>query len=190
MQRYSFKFAVALLTFIIGVSVVTAWYFRRAEPTEPPPAINVAQPSIINNSEPTALYDPCAFSRPNNRRLEAHEAIRLAECFIIQNGYTDLPPIDDRSNLTPESVEPGTDEFGLQMRHDSLERRAYGFMHGGNGSLIVFRLKQQSHEVHHNNEGSTYRVGRAVTMDAYGRQMRMQHQGFFLDFPRLQRLNP
>lgn len=189
MQRFSFKFAVALLTFLIGVAAVAAWYFHRSAPAESQPTAIVAPPATIGNPEPAASYDPCAFPQPNNRRLEAQEAIRLAECFIIQNGYTDLPPIEDRSKLTPEFDELGTNEFILQMRHDSLERRAYGFIHGDNGSLIVFRPKQQSHEVHH-NEGSTDRVGRAVTVDAYGRQMRMQHQGVFLDFPRLQRLNP
>jgi hypothetical protein len=191
MQRFSFKFAIALLTFIIGVAAVTVWYLRRAEPAEQQPAVNVAPDTATNNPETTASSDPCGYPIPNNKRITAEEAVILAECFIIQNGYTDLPPMEDRSRLTPESVDPGTDERGMEMRHDSLERRAYGFMQGdihGDGWTIAFRYRRSPDRVRYYGDRLDV-LGRAVTMDAYGRRMRVQHSDLFLTLPYLQKVN-
>ncbi len=183
MKHFSIRFIVAALTFLIGVSATLFWFSRRDEIPESQPVRNSEQPAASPHSS-----DPCSFTRTDKKKLKASEAIQLAECFIIQNGYTDLPPIEDKSKLTPESVYPGTDDLGMQMRHDSLERRAYGFMQDerdGDWS-VIFRYKRESDEIAH-DEGRTYRVARAVVMDAYGRQIRVMHQDFLLDFPRIQR---
>lgn len=55
--------------------------------------------------------------------LTQSEAVALAERFIKQNGYTDLPP--DKTKLTYEMIEWESNvDTMLQNRHDTLERRA------------------------------------------------------------------
>jgi hypothetical protein len=85
-------------------------------------------------------------SSPQTRkRLGEAEAIENAEQFIITQGYTDLPPTSDKRRLVPESVDPGTDAMGMKLRHDSLERKAYGVMkeNGEYGAwIIVFRYNK------------------------------------------------
>ena len=55
--------------------------------------------------------------------LTQSEAVALAERFIEQNGYTDLPP--DKTKLTYETIEWESNvDTMLQNRHDTLERRA------------------------------------------------------------------
>jgi hypothetical protein len=43
-------------------------------------------------------------SSKRNRILTEDEAIARAEEFIKDNGYTDLPPMEDKSKLVPEAV--------------------------------------------------------------------------------------
>ena len=189
MQNHYLKLAVALSTFIIGLAVVTAWYVHRFEPAGSQPAVAVS-PTPSGESEPAAPHDPCAFTRPASRKVSAEEAVLLAECFIIQNGYTDLPPMEDETKLTPESVFPGTDEYGMQMRHDSLERRAYGIAADeryGEGWTVLFRYRNKPDEVEFYGETLT-RIGRAVTMDAHGERMRVEHSDQPLNTPGIQRL--
>jgi hypothetical protein len=81
-------------------------------------------------------------SQAQKQKLSEAEAIRLAEQFIAQNGYTDLPP--DRSELAYETIEweSNVDEI-LRGRRDTLERKAYGLVRGRKGSApgwtVVFR---------------------------------------------------
>ena len=192
MRRLSLRFLVAILTFVVGVTAASLWYFRRPEPAKPLPVVNT-EPSIqvASPNEADASYDPCAYPRPIHRKITSEEAVHLAECFIIQNGYTDLPPIEDKSKLKPESVYPGTDELGMQMRHDSLERRAHGFMGSGEDGglwMVTFRYRKKPNLVRF-YRGKLSTIGRAVTMDGYGKRMRVEHQDFALDIPELQKLN-
>ena len=82
--------------------------------------------------------------------IDEAQAISIAEQFIVQNGYTDLPPMEDRSKLFYESIEGGStpDEI-LEYRHNTLERSAYGIKKAlrsstgwkeGVGWTIVFSL--------------------------------------------------
>ncbi len=103
--------------------------------------------------------------------LTQAEAVRLAEIFIIENGYTDLPAT--RTKLSFESLEFFGDdtEVMLQQRHDTLERKSVSA--GGEkdaGWTVVFRY------AHHPDAN----VGRAVTMNFDGSKMRVQHQDIFL----------
>src|SRR5215471_10875655 len=88
-------------------------------------------------------YEPQ--SQPKKEVSES-EAIRLAEEFIVNNGYTDLPPSEDKSKLKCESVDCGLDEWSMKkIRHNSLLRDAYGVWRydtkkRGKGSwTVVFR---------------------------------------------------
>ncbi len=124
MKGLPIKLTFAILTFFIGVGAVGFWYLSHLE-AESQQSLSDA----ISSVKPVkfTVENPCDYPQPKYRELEAEEAVYLAECFIIQNGYTDLPPITDKFKLTPENVFPGTDEEGMKMRHNSLERKAYAF---------------------------------------------------------------
>ncbi len=97
------------------------------------------------------------------------EAIRLAEMFVAQNGYTDLPVPQD-AKLTLESIEYGSNTAErLEFRHATLERRALGAyrMHGG--WTVTFRYK-----------GDTLADGkRGVWVDDSRKRIRMFHQDVY-----------
>lgn len=169
MRGFSLRLTVALATFVIGVNAVSAWVFYRLQPVEDKPSANrpVATPTP---------YDSCLLTR-TQKKLSESEAVRLAECFVVQNGYTDLPPMQDLSKLSYETfddVPPA--ERALEVRRNTLERRAYGVRNGGKGGdrvdvadgwTVVFRYNPD-----------TKGRGRAVTMDAYGNHIRMQHPDY------------
>ncbi len=142
MKRLPLRLTLAILTLFIGVSVVGFWYLSRLK-AESQKSLSDAISSIP--SVKMTFENPCDYPQPKDRKLEAEEAVHLAECFIIQNGYTDLPPIADKSKLTPENLFAGTSEEGLKMRHDSLERRAYSYERNnefyGGSWVIMFRYK-------------------------------------------------
>ena len=131
--------------------------------------------------------DPCVYLQPTDRELTAEEAVAAAECFIIQNGYTDLPPIADRSKITPESLWGLTDDEGMKRRHDSLERQAYSYERNpeflGHSWRVMFRYKPHPKTVEFlgdriNDEG------RAVVMDLDGKFIHIQHAEYSLRSPR------
>ena len=106
--------------------------------------------------------------------LLEREAVRVAEQFIADNGYTDLPPLADRRQLSFETIEwaDNIDEM-LRLRHNTLERKAYGVRRGKwgdpQGWTIAFRSK-----------GEDQQTGRRVTMDGKGGGIRVEHKDFFL----------
>lgn len=105
-------------------------------------------------------------------RLTQRQAVAFAEQFIVQNGYTDLPP--DKTKLAHETIEWETDvDRMLKQRHNTLEHHAYGILRGRKGGepgwTVVFCYKGHC--------GST---GRAVTMDLDGSEPRVEHVDFFL----------
>jgi leucyl aminopeptidase len=113
------------------------------------------------------------------RPLKEAEAIHIAEQFVAENGYTDLLPNQDRTQLSSESLDSAEIDQRLRQRYNTLERKAYAV---GNGDVreygwtIVFRYNQKSED-----EEPIKEVGRAVTMDADGRNIKMQHQDTFLN---------
>ena len=133
-----------------------------------------------------AYDEPCDYLRPG-RKLNDREAVRLAECFIEANGYTEARAIADRSKLTPENVYSGTDDEGLKMRHNSLEKNAYGYWRSeryGEGWEIAFRYIPKTEMLKFYSERFKT-IGRCVSMDAFGDRMRVEHSNCFLTFPDL-----
>jgi hypothetical protein len=111
------------------------------------------------------------------KKLNEAEAVRLAEQFIAQNGYTDLPP--DKSKLAYESIEweSNIDEM-LRQRRNTLEPKAYGVVRerkNAPGWTVVFRYK-------HRATGQMRGNGRAVTMNLDGSKMRVEHVDFTLKY--------
>jgi hypothetical protein len=118
------------------------------------------------------LFSVAVVGYSQKRQLTARQAVALAEQFIAQNGYTDLPP--DKTKLSYETIEWERDlDRMLNRRHDTLERRAYGILRGRKGGepgwTVVFCYKAHC--------GAT---GRAVTMNLDGSEPRVEHVDFFL----------
>jgi hypothetical protein len=113
-------------------------------------------------------------------RLSQSEAVALAEQFIAQNGYTELPP--DKNKISYEAMEPSSNlEQMLQERHNTLERLAYGFRSGRKGGAagwtVVFRYA-------HPIDRHATSTGRAVTMNLDGTEIRIEHVDFLLRYAR------
>ena len=121
-------------------------------------------------------------SSKRNRILTEDEAIARAEEFIKDNGYTDLPPTEDKSRLVPEPVFGGTDEDELKLRHNTLQAKAYGIIQGGRtgeGWYVVFRY----------NSNNAENYGRAVSMNGSGENLKVEHQDIGFESRRLKRIN-
>lgn len=174
MTRYRKNLITVVLISSICVIVFVFFYFLRFD-SESERAMSEAI-AFVPSVKP--IYDnPCDYPQPLLRELNGEEAVFLAECFVIQNGYTDLPPIADKSKLTPENLFALTDEDGLKMRHDSLERKAYSYerSQGYGGSwTIMFKFKPHPDVVESWGEGFNH-IGRAVVMDFYGGELRILH---------------
>ena len=119
---------------------------------------------------------------PGPKVIDAERAVRLAERFVRENGYTDFVP-PDASKLVPEGVEFSGREEWLAERHNTLRPRARGYLKGSrndpSGWTVGFELVKPL------EDGD---FGRAVTMDEHGDHVRMQHMGFNLKVlrPRLE----
>ena len=116
-------------------------------------------------------------SHAQKKKLSEAEAIRLAEQFIAQNGYTDLPA--DKNTFAYESIEweSNVDEM-LKGRRGTLERKAYGLVRerkSAPGWTIVFRYK-------HPSTRQMRRNGRAVTMSLNSSDTRVEHVDFILRY--------
>jgi hypothetical protein len=121
-------------------------------------------------------------------------AIRTAEEFIKDNGYTNAPPTEDKSKLVPESIDGGIDNEGLKHRRDTLEPRAYGVIQGGrsgDGWYVVFRFNRDNPEYRQimtDFEQTYEKYGRAVVMDRLGENLRVEHQDIGLEPKNLKRI--
>lgn len=136
------------------------------------------QPILVS----VLLLFSAAFVFPaQKQKLSEVEAVRLAEEFIAQNGYTDLRA--DKSKLAHETIE-WTSNVGdiLKQRHDTLARKAYGIVHGRKGGAagwtVVFRYSHPASKQERRN-------GRAVTMNLDGSGLRVEHVDFILKYVEL-----
>jgi hypothetical protein len=112
-------------------------------------------------------------ARRAKKAIDARQAVRIAERFVRENGYTDFIPVDPRQ-LNPESIEfsHGRRDW-LKGRHNTLKPKSVGHLKGPKGWTVGFALVKP--------RDPTRPVGRAVTMDARGRNVRVEHMGFNLD---------
>ena len=113
--------------------------------------------------------------RPDAIPIDAKEAVAIAERFVRDNGYTDFVP-PDLSKLQSESIERGDREFWLKMRHNSLRPLARGVSRdtdrGFEGWVVGFDYVDSRYSGH----------CRAVTMDEYGQNLRMEHKDFIAKY--------
>ena len=105
------------------------------------------------------------------------EARRLAEEFILRNGYTDIPPVDD-SEVVFESEDPTDRVEALRLRANTLEAAAYAVRRRPDRWIVIFRYNTASAFRHTTPEFSEYvkSNGRALTMDLAGHGLHLEHQ--------------
>jgi len=109
------------------------------------------------------------------KEITLSRAVRLAEEFVIRNGYTDLPPSKDKNEIKLEPIERYSNiDAILADRRNTLERRAYGgkVRPDVGGWIVVFRYKDKERNA---------KSGRVVTMGPKGENIRMEHQDFLLN---------
>jgi hypothetical protein len=127
-----------------------------------------------------------ASTAQERKTLTEAEAIHLAEQFVVENGYTDLPPTQDKSKFSYESIDSDDPDVALKARYNTLERNAYGVRGrdaGRHGWTVVFRYNHADEEYRRiipDCQKPVETTGRAVTMEADGSGIRMQHQEFLL----------
>jgi hypothetical protein len=123
----------------------------------------------------SALESLLSNSAAKTSKISEAEAVKIAEKFIEANGYTSFRPAPDKEKITLESIEWSSDiKEILKSRYDTLQPKAYGFLKGGKGKkegfTVIFRYK----------DVSIKDVGRAVTMDSDGKNLRVEHVSIFL----------
>ena len=98
-------------------------------------------------------------------------AVRCAERFVVEQGYTELPGLTDTTLIVPEGIEWSSSKTEWRsQRHGSLEPRALGVCTGPKDypSTVVLRYRK-------------VRGARGLTLDTAFGFLRMQHQDFRLD---------
>jgi hypothetical protein len=147
--------------------------------------------AAAEQTKPTSVFSEPCLAPQSNKKISAVEAVKLAECFVTANGYTDLPPMVDISKLSYESWADGPPaEEALKKRHNMLERKASGIQQGIKrvgkvwaGWLVAFRYS--SNYARYRNFMPDYdkhikKYVRAVSLDEYGKEMKVEHEDFRL----------
>ena len=142
-------------------------------------------------SESPALTEVCSVPQTETK-LEALEALLLAECFVTSNGYTDLPLMADTTNLSWEGVDWADPKQRLEYRYNTLERRAYGVIRGSrtkDGWSVVFRYNRNNPKFQSDKyvfDKYIDSFGRVVSMDVAGGNIHVEHIDFRLsDFTKV-----
>lgn len=185
MKRITYWLIVLFITFGFGV---TATFF----------AFRYSQNQVVTKGELTVEYQPILETDSLTKTIlpieESPEAkaVRIAEEFVAQNGYTDLPA--DKNKIDYETVEfaRNLDEL-LKSRANTLERKAYGVLYeatgtkmGEKGWTVVFQSKGVSDDYYKSISLATGKkitrenspIGRAVTIDANFQNLLVEHKDF------------
>ncbi len=183
MRHYSLRFIFIPLALSISIVAIAGWFSACRKFTGKSVVTEDTNKVIV-------LSKPC-FLEPSKNKIDASEAVRLAECFVSLNGYTDFRPMSDKSKLSYESWADGPPaEEALARRKNTLLRKAYGVREGRgrlgdvkDGWTIAFRYNPDNlyfrSFMPDYDEYVQLRV-RAVTMDAYGGKMKVEHEDYNL----------
>lgn len=183
-MRCPFKhFTVGLVTFLIGLGLASVWIADRQESRVLDSVIKIEVERFDIATVPT---DASGVTPAEGELMTVEErAVRTAEEFIARNGYTDLPPEKDKLSYESIEWEGSVDEL-LKLRHNTLERKAYGVLHAGRletqgGWMVVFRYKGPFDNLGDDEGFPMHKRGRAVTMDKEFTNLRVEHKDVNLD---------
>jgi hypothetical protein len=170
MKRFSIKIFVALSTFLIGITAFIIWL----------------NPFPVQFESKQFPQKNCSLS-PKQYKITDLEAVELAECFVIANGYTAYPPTEDKSKIQfryhddsrfPEEV--------LKRRHNLLLSKAYGIKYEAktNEWKVIFRLnvKDEKYIIFNSETFEQLKeIGQVASMDAFGGNIEVEHEQFQLN---------
>lgn len=124
---------------------------------------------------PTATYplrDPPVDVSDRKTKIGGVEAIKMAEQFIIEQGYTDAKPDQSYHLILMEAGESASDSTRiLKDRLNTVKRKAIGAKEHGNSWTVGFMYVNEEEN-----------IGRAVTMDTLGTNIIMQANPLRLDW--------
>jgi hypothetical protein len=175
MQRFSVRIIIALSAFVIGITAFIIWVSPLPE---------------FFQTEYLAKRS-CSLA-PKEYKISDLEAIELAECFVITQGYTAYPPAEDKSKLQYEFFgDSSVPEEVLNQRHNMLKSKAYGVRYEEriNGWRVVFHYNFKNEKINKLNPEFLEHlktVGRVVIMDAYGGSASIEHEDF--EFSKFQKV--
>ena len=137
----------------------------------------------INSAPQLRQISGNAGAAPADGKVEIteDEARKLAEEFIVRNGYTDIPPVDD-AEIVFETLDAADRVEALRLRANTLEATAYAVHRGPDRWLVIFRYNAASALRHTTPEFAGYvkSRGRALIMDLSGQGLHMAHQDIIL----------
>jgi hypothetical protein len=115
------------------------------------------------------------FAFSGETKITRYQAITLAERIIKENGYTGAPV--DKSHYRSESLEFGSDTNSILLRRKgTLKPRAYGTLIGRKSDSLGWTVAFEYTKPENKSEP----VGRAVTMDLDGGNIRVEHVSIYL----------
>src|SRR5687767_15835808 len=102
-MQHSFARMIALIGLFASLAVAGSLYSPHLGLSRANPSRNHKSLGIVQKSTDSSLH-PCSVLPKKKEKLNASQAVRLAECFIFQNGYTEVTPTENESHLAPDSV--------------------------------------------------------------------------------------
>lgn len=173
---YLSRIVTSLLCLCLMGSVASfAQHQQKAKPATQP-ALDLPHKTPSKTNSKTKKRSP-PIPKSFGPEINEEQAVKIAEKFIVDNGYTDLPAIKDKSKLTPELLDKlMTHVYRMKLRHNSLEKRAYGISKGRRdqipGWTVVFRRTP--------NEQFDAQMGRSVVMYPDGTQPHLEFNEYTL----------
>lgn len=115
--------------------------------------------------------------------ISKSEAVKIAESFIRDNGYTTVR--SSLARLAQESmVRRVSDEDERELRYNTLNPKAYGISGGGEGPrawAVAFRYSKAANQSLSGASSVPDEFGRLVTMDEFGEGVMVQHKDYRLE---------
>jgi hypothetical protein len=127
-------------------------------------------------------------------RIGEADAIRIAEAFVTDNGYTDRPATRTGDKLSRESIDDDDPAERLRVRHNTLKAKACRVAPGeawskADGWTVVFCYNTERYRDDPEISRLIVDRGRAVVMGPDGREPRILHVNIALDAAGFRRLD-
>ncbi|MFZ1083051.1 MAG: hypothetical protein WAO19_14130 [Candidatus Kryptoniota bacterium] len=113
-------------------------------------------------------------------KLTMEQAKEKAELFVEEQGYTNLPPTNDTLKVIRELFDNSSISETLKYRHNMLEANAIGVKVNKSGWIVAFRYSS-TNKFFKKTKFDFKRYGRAITLDAFGEKMRIEHKDIILN---------
>ena len=128
------------------------------------------------------------------KRIGEADAIRIAEAFVADNGYTDRPATRTGNDVSHESIDDADPAERLRSRHNTLKGKACRVAPGdawsnADGWTVVFCYNTERYRDDPEISRLIVDRGRAVVMGPDGHDPRILHVNIALDAAGFRRLD-